>query len=343
MNRGGSYPLFLPLSLSSSPTVSQAVGPPGCQRGNKVTGWWARHRLSDHMDWCCARHHSQWLTQQGSSHNRGTYSRPGFFFFIRFLSSFPPLPVPVYFNLSNLLLPLCSSIWPPLFTLFLCICSLLLPALFKCYGGERHTSAVIPLSPSHPRLLLIVLRARRWASCGVQNYCDTQSSVLSLWGISIFEEAKCERRQVLLTYTHRLASVQWQQAHKHTERRSSACIVLQTYSPFVACWHSLPHAAPTDLIYTESNPLVCLRNNYIFVVWIGWLPLRFVTPSCRRLCINQCLGGLEREQLYLLCFLASSTSCTRGGKGIRYTPLEGKGFFFFHSRTEMAVLLIGID
>lgn len=142
----------------------------------------------------------------------------------------------------------------------------------------------------------------------------TQTSVLPLWGIGILEKAQCAWRQLCGS-----TPIIWQksngsmiQTHKHTWGRSSTGIVLQTCSPFVAGWHSLPHTALTDLIYTESNPLVCLRNNYIFVVWIGWLPLRFVTPSCKRLCINQCLGGLEREQLYLLCFLASSTSCTRG-------------------------------
>lgn len=74
-----SSPLFLlpPLFLTSS----QAVRPWGCQGRNKVTGWWARHPMSDHMDWCCARHHSRWLAQQGSSHNTRTYCRPGLFFF----------------------------------------------------------------------------------------------------------------------------------------------------------------------------------------------------------------------------------------------------------------------
>lgn len=140
MNGGGCYPLCLSFF---SPTVIQAVRPRGCQRGNKVTGWWARHPLSDHMDWCCARHHSHWLTQQGSSHKRVTYSRPGVV--ILFL---PHFPISVYFDLSNLLVPLCSPICPSLFTVFLAFantCLLFLPALFKCYGGESCMPAVIPL------------------------------------------------------------------------------------------------------------------------------------------------------------------------------------------------------
>lgn len=106
-----SSPLFLlpPLFLTSS----QAVRPWGCQGRNKVTGWWARHPMSDHMDWCCARHHSRWLTQQGSSHNTRTYCRPGLFFIL-----FPHPPkhphnlhlISVYFYHSNLPDVLCSSI-----------------------------------------------------------------------------------------------------------------------------------------------------------------------------------------------------------------------------------------
>lgn len=106
--------------LFFSPTVSQAVGPSGCQRGNKVTGWWARRPLSDHMDWCCARHHSYWLTQQGSSHNRGACSRPGPF--ILFLSSFlSPHPCPCLFRSFSSAESPFSPICPSLFTLFLCI------------------------------------------------------------------------------------------------------------------------------------------------------------------------------------------------------------------------------
>lgn len=82
-----SSPLFLLLPLFL--TSSQAVRPWGCQGRNKVTGWWARHPMSDHMDWCCARHHSRWLAQQGSSHNTRTYCRPGLFFLF---STFPAPP-----------------------------------------------------------------------------------------------------------------------------------------------------------------------------------------------------------------------------------------------------------
>lgn len=72
-NSGCSSTLFLMPSLFLS--SSHAVRLWGCQRRNKVTGWWARHPKSDHMDWCCARHHGGWLAQQGSSHNTGTYCR----------------------------------------------------------------------------------------------------------------------------------------------------------------------------------------------------------------------------------------------------------------------------
>lgn len=143
------------------------------------------------MDWCCARHHSHWLSQQGSSHNRGTYSRPGPF--ILFLSSFfPPLP-----RLSVSIFPICwflffSHLSPSVHSLsfaFANTCSLFLPALFKCYRGERcsHPSPPLPLSFLNCSLseevgfLLCAALLRR-----------TQRSVLPLWGISIFKKANVD-------------------------------------------------------------------------------------------------------------------------------------------------------
>lgn len=129
MNSSCSSPLFLlpPLFLTSS----QAVRPWGCQRRNKVTGWWARHPMSDHMEWCCARHCSRWLAQQGSSHNTGTYCRPVFFFKLPAPSTPPPRPlnlhlISVYFYHSNLPDALCSPICLSLCTPNLCICKHLL-------------------------------------------------------------------------------------------------------------------------------------------------------------------------------------------------------------------------
>lgn len=105
-----SSPLFLLLPIFL--TSSQAVRPWGCQGRNKVTGWWARHPMSDHMDWCCARHHSRWLAQQGSSHNTRTYCRPGLFFF--YLSRTPPnTPITSTSSLSISITPICQMFFVP--------------------------------------------------------------------------------------------------------------------------------------------------------------------------------------------------------------------------------------
>lgn len=146
--------LSFSLSLSLSPsqtTVSQAVRPSGCQRGNKVTGWWARRPLSDHMDWCWARHHSHWLTQQGSSHNRGTHSQPGpfmlslssFFSFFCFLPS-----MSVCFGLSHLPPPLFfqPSVCLQFFFFAFPNTALFLPHLSKHYNCETCKRAVGALS-----------------------------------------------------------------------------------------------------------------------------------------------------------------------------------------------------
>lgn len=173
-------------------------------------------------------------------------------------------------------------------------------------------SAVIPLLPA-ASLFIIVLWVRRWVSRCEELLRHAQTIVLPLRGDEHYGERQIESAHNCAEK----APVNWLKSNgsmmltrSRSHRRSSTGGVLQTRGAFVR--HRLPHAALTALIYTQSNPLVCLRNDYIFVVWIGWLPYRFVTPSCWSLCINQCLGGLERQRLYLLCFLASSTSCTRG-------------------------------
>lgn len=107
-----SSPLFLlpPLFLTSS----QAVRPWGCQGRNKVTGWWARHPMSDHTDWCCARHHSRWLAQQGSSHNTRTYCRPGLFYLFFQLFPHPPnTPITSTSSLSISITPICRMFFVP--------------------------------------------------------------------------------------------------------------------------------------------------------------------------------------------------------------------------------------
>lgn len=126
MSGGSRRPLLLslPLSLTNSQSGSRARG---CQRGNKVTGLWARRPLSDHMDWCCARHRSRWLTLQGSSHNTGTFFWPG------------PFIPPLYcFNLSHLLVPLFLPSVPleaPSLSLSLCVSkhSLVVSLLFMLF------------------------------------------------------------------------------------------------------------------------------------------------------------------------------------------------------------------
>lgn len=145
-NSGCSSPLFLMPSLFLS--SSHAVRPWGCQRRNKVTGWWARHPMSDHMDWCCARHRSGWLAQQGFSHNTGTYCRPGFsFFFSNFLRTSPPPWPPPHLRLF-LSLQSAGCFVPPSVCLrvlpifaFANTCLLFLPTL--C-GGWSCMSAVNP-------------------------------------------------------------------------------------------------------------------------------------------------------------------------------------------------------
>lgn len=160
------------------------------------------------MDWCCARHHSQWLTQQGSSHNRGTYSRPGFLY-ISHLPLFLPSP-----SLSILIFPICCC----LFVLPsgpLCLLSFFVFAscFFLRYLNVTEVKGPRLQSSLSPSLFLIVIWARRWASCCGQNYCNMQSSLLPLWGISILEQAKCERRQVLHSSAGQHPMAAW---YRHT-------------------------------------------------------------------------------------------------------------------------------
>lgn len=305
MKRGGGCPLFLFLyCLSFSPTVSQAVEPSGCQWGNKVTGWWARRPLSDHMDWCCARHHSHWLTQQGSSHKRGTYSRPEPF--MLFLSSFFALSVSVYFSLSHLLVrlflpsvPLCSL---SVFT-FPNTCFLSLPVLFKCYGGESDTSEITPLFTllfflncslkpfSHWKIIPLTpinvwrlssvgkstIRINSWVKwlCSSDGYVSNPTLIgsdgnMALWWK--FRILMCKKPGTVIIF-YSLCAISavkpawYRHTQAHTWRMSSTAIFLQTYNTFVSTWHPLLHTALTALIYTESNPLRCVYETTIFLFY----------------------------------------------------------------------------
>lgn len=206
MRVDGRRPPLLALSLPS-PTVSQAGRPGGCQRGNKVTGWWARRPVSDHMDWCCARHRSHWLTQQGSSHNRGTYSRPGPF--ILFL---PPPPLLCLFQslpsaASSFFSHLSLSVYPLSLHLQTLACCFLLHYLDVTeVKGVWLRPSLFPLS--FP-FFLIVLQVQRWFP-GFLLRATHSDKCISYTGNQHFWKGKSRRRHraadstgsMLQTQTH---------------------------------------------------------------------------------------------------------------------------------------------
>ncbi len=169
------------------------------------------------MDWCCARHHSHWLSQQGSSHNRGTYSRPGPF--ILFLSSFFPPPRLCLFqsfpSAGSSFPPICPSPVNSLSVAFANTCSLFLPALFKCYGGERCSHPSPPLSLSFLNCSLSEEVGFLLCAALPQH---TQTSVLPLWGISIFKKANVDNcaEEHYPSSGKTLKAVWYRRTHTHT-------------------------------------------------------------------------------------------------------------------------------
>lgn len=159
----------LPLCLTNSQSGRQALR---LSEGEQSDWVMSQTPLSDHMDWCCARHGSHWLTQQGSSHNRQTCtSDRGALYLFCLLCLCPPphLCLLRSFWLLFFLTHLSCSVYS--LCAFPNTCLFFLPVLFK-HEARKDT----PLLPSS-RFFLNCSLSNKVDPCCVWNYCSIHTHI----------------------------------------------------------------------------------------------------------------------------------------------------------------------
>lgn len=187
MNRGGRCPLFPSLSLF--PTNSQSGSQASRLSEGEQSDWVMSQTpvVWSHGLMLCQTPQPLALSTRFLSQQRNVLPTWAFYTFPVFFFSLSP-------SLSVSIFPICWFLFSSHLSLsvyslssaFANTCSLLLPALFKCYGGERCSHPSPPLSLSFLNCSLSEEVGFLLCAALLRH---TQTSVLPLWGISIFKKA----------------------------------------------------------------------------------------------------------------------------------------------------------